>query len=155
MSCQIKGMPNVLEAYRSIAPKVQMAGPTFFAPVLRKAIQHLEGEKNKKMYYVLMILTDGEIHDMKETIEALVEISTRNLPLSIVIVGLGNEDFANMVKLDGDDVALAAGCKDLVQFVKFSEVAKRSEPGKEKENLAAIVLEEVPGQLVAAFSKRK
>lgn len=60
-----------------------------------------------------------------------------------------------MVKLDGDDVALAAGCKDLVQFVKFSEVVKRSEPGKEKENLAAIVLEEVPGQLVAAFSKRK
>jgi hypothetical protein len=29
-------------------------------------------------------------------------------------VGLGNEDFANMVKLDGDDVALAAGCRDHV-----------------------------------------
>lgn len=107
------------------------------------------------MHYVLMILTDGEIHDIKETIQAIVEISTRNLPLSIVIVGVGNEDFANMVKLDGDDVALAAGCKDQVQFVKFSEVVKRSEPGKAKENLAAIVLEEVPSQVVAAFGKRK
>lgn len=100
-------------------------------------------------------MTDGEIHDIKETIQAIVEISTRNLPLSIVIVGVGNEDFANMVKLDGDDVALAAGCKDQVQFVKFSEVVKRSEPGKAKENLAAIVLEEVPSQVVAAFGKRK
>ena len=152
---QIKGIDNVLAAYRALAPKVQMAGPTFFAPVLRQAIQHVEKDGLKKMHYVLMILTDGEIHDMKETIAAIVDISTRNLPLSIVIVGVGNEDFANMVKLDGDDVALATGCKDQVQFVKFSEVVKRSEPGKVKENLAAIVLEEVPSQVVAAFSKRK
>ena len=33
-----------------------------------------------------------------------------------------------MVKLDGDDVAIQAGVKDLVQFVKFQEVMRRSEP---------------------------
>lgn len=60
-----------------------------------------------------------------------------------------------MVKLDGDDVALAAGCRDHVQFVKFSEIVKRSEPNKVKENLAAIVLEEIPSQLMAAFNKKK
>lgn len=35
---EIKGIDNVLQAYRAVAPTVQMAGPTFFAPVLRKAI---------------------------------------------------------------------------------------------------------------------
>lgn len=34
--------------------------------------------------------------------------------MSIVIVGVGDEDFANMVRLDGDDIALKQGCKDLV-----------------------------------------
>ena len=44
------------------------------------------------------------------------------------MIGVGDEDFANMVKLDGDDVAIQAGVKDLVQFVKFQEVMRRSEP---------------------------
>lgn len=75
--------------------------------------------KNDKMFYILLILTDGEIHDMEQTIDAISEISEKNLPLSIIIIGVGDEDFANMVRLDGDDVAIKAGCRDLVQFVKF------------------------------------
>lgn len=71
------------------------------------------------MFYILLILTDGEIHDMEQTIDAISEISGKNLPLSIIIIGVGDEDFANMVRLDGDDVAIKAGCRDLVQFVKF------------------------------------
>ena len=43
---------------------------------------------------------------MKETIEQIAEISNKNLPLSIIVIGVGDEDFANMVKLDGDDVAI-------------------------------------------------
>jgi hypothetical protein len=52
-----------------------------------------------------------------------------NLPISIVIVGVGNEDFGTMVKIDGDEVAIRAGCKDIVQFVKYEEIFNRSEPG--------------------------
>ena len=44
------------------------------------------------------------------------------------MVGVGDEDFANMVRLDGDDVAIKAGCRDLVQFIKFKEIIKRSKP---------------------------
>lgn len=84
--------------------------------------------KNEKMYYILLILTDGEIHDIDETVLAIGEISEKNLPMSIIIIGVGDEDFANMVRLDGDDVAIKAGCRDLVQFVKFKEIIKRSEP---------------------------
>lgn len=71
----------------------------------------------------------------------------------MIIVGLGNDDFANMVRLDGDDVVVAEGARDVVQFVKFNEVVKQSEPNTIKDNLAAVVLEEVPGQLVECFSK--
>jgi copine 5/8/9 len=121
-----------------------MAGPTYFAPVFREAMEVIRKENKKDNYYILLILTDGEIHDMPATIDCLVDISQQNIPLSVIIVGIGNEDFANMVRLDGDDVAVAAGAVDVLQFVKFNEVLKRSEPAKLKENLAAIVLEEVP-----------
>ena len=53
--------------------------------------------------------TDGT--DMAETTRAIVRAAS--LPLSIVIVGVGNADFTNMNILDGDDVRLEAngrGC---------------------------------------------
>jgi hypothetical protein len=39
----------------------------------------------------MLILTDGEIHDMDKTKELLVQAS--QLPLSVIIVGVGNEKF--------------------------------------------------------------
>lgn len=71
------------------------------------------------MYFVMMILTDGEIHDMEETIEEISQIALQNLPVSFVIVGVGNEDFSNMVRLDGDEFALRVGASDIVQFIKY------------------------------------
>ena len=53
-------------------------------------------------YHVIMILTDGAIHDMQDTKDVIVELS--KYPVSIIIVGLGEDDFDNMVELDGDDV---------------------------------------------------
>jgi len=56
------------------------------------------------MYHILLIITDGAIHDMRETKDLIVECSL--FPLSIIIIGVGNADFSNMVELDGDEVAL-------------------------------------------------
>jgi hypothetical protein len=42
--------------------------------------------KPETLFQVLMILTDGEITDMRETIHAIVQSS--RLPMSIVIVGI-------------------------------------------------------------------
>jgi len=52
------------------------------------------------MYHVILILTDGQIHDIQQTKDQIVELS--KLPLSIIIIGLGNDDFSNMEQLDGD-----------------------------------------------------
>lgn len=119
---ELNGIADVLRAYRDTVPFIRMAGPTCFAPVFRKAIDLIETKRHDKMYYILFILTDGEIHDMPETIECIVEISKKNLPLSVIVVGIGNEDFSNMVRLDGDDIAIASGATDILQFVKFNEV---------------------------------
>lgn len=59
---------------------------------------------------------------MEDTIDAVAHVSHNNIPLSIIIVGVGDESFANMVRLDGDDVAIRVGVKDLIQFVKYEEV---------------------------------
>ena len=59
------------------------------------------------MYHVLLMLTDGCIHDMRETIDQIVEAS--KMPLSIIIIGIGDANFDNMDVLDADDVKLVNG----------------------------------------------
>ena len=48
----------------------------------------------------MLILTDGEIHDMKETRDIIVELS--KYPVSIIIIGVGDENFQGMTYLDSD-----------------------------------------------------
>lgn len=45
-------------------------------------------------YLILLIITDGAIHDMDESIRQIVQGA--DLPLSILIVGVGDNDFGNM-----------------------------------------------------------
>jgi len=56
------------------------------------------------LYHILLILTDGEIHDMRQTKEMLVDAS--NMPLSVIIVGVGGADFGKMEELDSDTALL-------------------------------------------------
>jgi vacuolar-type H+-ATPase subunit F/Vma7 len=74
---------------------------------------------------ILLILTDGIINDMQKTIDEIVRGSS--LPLSIIIVGVGDADFSSMDILDADDEPLYSKkykkhmASDIVQFVPFSE----------------------------------
>lgn len=92
-------------------------------------------------YNVLLILTDGNILDMPQTRQRLVDLS--KLPCSVIIVGLGDEeDFELMEELDGDDVKLTDDddkeCeRDIVQFVEYEKAIKEGELGER-------VLEEIP-----------
>ncbi len=99
----------------------------------------------RNIYSVLLILTDGEIHDKDETMNLILQ--SARLPLSIIIIGVGNEDFTTMKFLDGDDELkkLAKGgqtVRDLVQFVAYNEYQG------DIQKLAQEVLEELPSQLV-------
>lgn len=64
----------------------------------------LEVSQHNQKYMILLIITDGIINDMKDTIDQVVRGSS--LPLSIIIVGVGDADFSSMDVLDADDEPL-------------------------------------------------
>ena len=73
-------------------------------------------------------------------------VNACELPMSIIIIGVGNEEFDSMEELDGDNQKLRAGgrvaSRDIVQFVEYREAMKRGD-------LAEQVLKEVPDQVCA------
>ena len=62
--------------------------------------QFAKSYQNGQNYFVLLILTDGAITDFEETKCAIVEAS--QLPMSVIIVGVGDADFSAMEGLDSD-----------------------------------------------------
>ena len=137
---------GVLAAYNEIIGSLEFAGPTNFEPILDASIQAVSAgfQMNKMVYSILLILTDGLITDFNQTVSAIVRAS--RLPMSIIIVGVGNEDFSSMDALDSDD-RLLSDCngmtciRDIVQFVPFRDF-KHNPPA-----LAECVLRELPKQV--------
>jgi len=111
--------------------------------VAQIAQQNQKNNIEDDQYYILLILTDGEIHDMEESKRAIIE--SARLPISIIIIGIGETDFSNMEVLDGDDGLWDNNGnkaeRDLVQFVPFNDFANN--PIK----LSEEVLEELPTQV--------
>lgn len=75
---------------------------------------------------MLLIITDGEITDLDQTRQSIVNGS--KLPMSIIIVGVGEADFKAMEFLDGDNGVLKSitgepAVRDIVQFVPFKQFA--------------------------------
>ncbi|XP_065064940.1 copine-3-like [Rhopilema esculentum] len=148
------GLNGILDAYQNALRSVQLYGPTNFSPVIRH-VSRFAAEESKtgvaNAYFILLILTDGEITDMDETIKAIVEASY--LPLSIIIVGVGSANFSNMEYLDADKQRLSFGGKtaarDIVQFVPFREFK-----GAPPHSLAKCVLAEVPAQVTSYFKMK-
>jgi hypothetical protein len=154
---EIQGIDKIIEFYKRSLTEVKFYGPTHFAPVINKVINEvkddLENRKEENHYYILMILTDGIIIDMKDTIDCIVEGS--NLPLSIVIIGIGKADFTNMEILDGDEEPLIDSFgnirkRDIVQFVRFEDFKKNNKINSGTE-LAEEVLKEIPRQIEEYF----
>jgi len=98
---KIFGIENVTKAYHETLPMIGLSGPTFFAPVLNEFGKHVRQFQGQTVYNILVLLTDGQICDMAQTLEAIVDLSF--LPCSIIIVGVGNnEDWVCMEQLDRD-----------------------------------------------------
>uniref|UniRef100_A0A7N6BBR5 C2 domain-containing protein n=1 Tax=Anabas testudineus TaxID=64144 RepID=A0A7N6BBR5_ANATE len=149
------GIQGVVEAYQACLPKLQLYGPTNIAPIIQKVAKTASQEVHTKeamQYFILLILTDGVITDMADTREAIVQAS--HLPMSIIIVGVGNADFSDMQMLDGDDGILRSPkgepvLRDIVQFVPFRNF-KHASPAA----LAKSVLAEVPNQVVDYYNSK-
>ncbi|XP_076948306.1 protein BONZAI 1-like [Bidens hawaiensis] len=124
----VAGIEGIMTAYRQALFNVSLAGPTLFGHVITSAatIASQSMAANEHKYFVLLIITDGVITDLQETMDALVKAS--DLPLSILIVGVGGADFKEMEILDadkGEKLQSSTGrvaSRDIVQFVPFREV---------------------------------
>jgi hypothetical protein len=72
------------------------------------------------------------------------------LPISIIIVGIGDNDFSLLEKLDSDKKTLKdssgrKAARDIVQFVPYPDYIS------DKSALAADVLKELPNQMSSYF----
>ncbi|KAG0045598.1 Copine-8 [Gryganskiella cystojenkinii] len=152
---EVDGIDGIQAAYWHALTYSELYGPTNFAPVINQTAaicnQHRAGSEE---YYVLLILTDGVITDMDNTVRAIVQAS--RLPMSIIIVGVGNANFDNMNILDADDEPLRSGgqtmARDIVQFVPFREFQTGAFGN---EALAEAVLAEVPDQFVSYMTQHR
>jgi hypothetical protein len=150
------GVEGILESYASTFDRgVVLSGPTHFAPVIRQVTSLTRNtvfSSSSLSYCILLLITDGAINDLQETIDAIVDASL-NCPLSIIIVGVGNADFSSMQALDADVQPLTSSrgvqCKrDIVQFVPFNKF------GGNSMLLAKETLAELPNQIVQWFWKQ-
>lgn len=147
----IQGYEEVLNIYRSTLSEIELSGPTHFSELINIQID-LAKRSGPNTYNILLILSDGDLHDYQETVDAIVAASY--LPISILIIGIGYENFLQLKKLDGDQVLLVdshnkKSARDIVQFVAFRKVSTNlSLFGKE-------ALMEIPGQLMSYMKFNK
>jgi hypothetical protein len=149
---EVDGIQGVLNAYTHALSQCRLSGPTLFGPVIATAMQQAAAQKaecletGKQSYSILLILTDGVINDMASVKKQLKEAS--DLPLSIIIVGIGSADFSNMEELDGDQIQ-DPDYRDLVQFVAMKDYRN----GMDIIKLRKDTLHEVPKQVTDYFKK--
>ncbi|KAF3571655.1 hypothetical protein F2Q69_00063657 [Brassica cretica] len=146
---EVVGVEGIMSAYSSALANVALAGPTLFSHVVDKAAHTASQSlsQNSPKYFVLLIITDGVLTDMAGTIDALVRAS--DLPLSVLIVGVGNTDFTQMEILDADKgrrLESSTGrvaTRDIVQFVPMKDVHSG------QVSVVQALLEELPGQFLS------
>ncbi|CAH2073719.1 unnamed protein product [Thlaspi arvense] len=152
--CEVDGIQGIMNAYNGALFNVSFAGPTLFGPVINAAatIASESLAQNARRYYVLLIITDGVITDLQETKDALVSAS--DLPLSILIVGVGGADYKEMEVLDGDKgerLESSSGrvaSRDIVQFVALRDIQYG------EVSVVEALLAELPSQFLAYMKNR-
>jgi hypothetical protein len=88
------GVEEIIKLYRETLARIQPHGPTKISDIINMAIQFAQAEYQSSNYYVLIILTDGCFDDFALTVDKIIDASS--LPLSIVMVGLGDGDFSQL-----------------------------------------------------------
>ena len=101
------------------------------------------------MYSIMVLMTDGEINDLPETKDTIVQLSY--LPCSLIIVGIGEKTdwnkFERFVKGGGSikNSDGQHGMRDILEFVPF---------GKVRHGLSDEVLKKVPLEFMTYMEAR-
>ena len=153
---EVDGVDGILEAYKNSFNFACLSGPTMFSGILHEiASNHVPVcvEENQN-YLIVLIICDGIINDMNNTIEQIVDLS--NKPVSIIIIGVGKANFDQMDRLDGDGSKLRTvrdgrvAERDIVQFVPYRDFERKGLAA-----LADVTLKEIPGQVLSYMKSKK
>ena len=147
----VKGIDEAIKQYKKSLPQIVLDGPTYFFPIYKENLTMLKEEDGNcptSIYHLLIIITDGTIHDLDEMKRQL--IKNQDSPISICIVGVGDENFSKMYQLDcrtkplEDKNGNKCG-RDLCQFVRYKDF--RDRPDK----LTEFMLMIIPSQVEAYY----
>ncbi len=146
------GIEEAIKQYKNSLPQITLDGPTYFFPVFKENLTMLkdDAECPTSIYHLLVIITDGTIHDLDEMKRQL--IKNEDSPLSVCIVGVGDENFSKMYQLDCrtkplEDKNGNKSSRDICQFVRYKDF--RDRPDKLTETMLMII----PSQVEAYFRK--
>lgn len=73
--CATTPTQAVQQTYRAALGQYGLSGPTLFAPLINTVAAMAAQPSSPPRYFVLLILTDGAIMDMQDTIAAIVAAS--------------------------------------------------------------------------------
>lgn len=138
-----RGFEEMLLRYKELTPRVVMAGPTNFAPAIDAAAAIVA---QTRMYHILLIIADGQVTNRAHTEAAIVRAS--ELPLSIVVVGVGDGPWDAMEEFDDN---LPDRKFDNFQFVQMNKVMEEN-PSNAEVAFAIAALMEIPEQFMAIRS---
>ena len=143
----IKEYKNFLEN-----PKIIPESKITLSPLLQQTIDDIYSEYKPNVYNILFILISGDVDkdDQKETINNI--ILSSYLPLSIIIIGVGNHDFSNSKQLFNiNNKYSKEGMPKNKNNVIFSILQKKSEAS----NVVQYSLKELRKQIIEFYSMVK
>lgn len=187
---EVKGVEGIIRAYRRALHVCRFHGQSHLHEVVKVcadlsrpyAEARTPNDNNVDMkYFVFFILTDGQIHQQQRVVDELMKVVL--LPMSIFIIGIGDEDFTFLRNLAEQLTALRAASPQDEEPPKPSSAQSRSRPKEKKKgpeapkaqvpprgivhfvcfneyrdrpaDLAAASLQELPREVVGYFGKRK
>nr|CAB3446716.1 unnamed protein product [Digitaria exilis] len=152
---EVDGIQGIMSAYISALRNVSLAGPTLFGQLISTAmaIASQSLADNQQKYFILLIVTDGVVTDFQETIDAIIKAS--DLPMSIIVIGVGGADFKEMEFLDpnkGEKLESSTGrvaSRDMLQFAPMKDAH-----GSGVSTVQSL-LAEIPGQFMTYMRTRE
>lgn len=128
---------EVLVKYNETVASCTLSGPTSFAPIIRRSMKHVRDSGNR--FHILVIIADGQMEEEGPTAASIMEAS--HLPLSIILVGVGDGPWQIMEEFDD---RLFGRRFDNFHFCDFHRSQKDSKTPDAAFSLAALM--EVPQQ---------
>ena len=148
----IEGIENIISNYKNAVKSVDFSGGTYFAPVIDRINEVMKNIIYADFHYhILLIISDGLIDDIEETIDSIIESS--KYPLSIIIIGVGASVNNDMKRLNGESGKLISSSgeilkKDIVQYVHYNDYAD------DINKLTEAVLKYIPDQVSDYYANK-